>query len=57
MPEGNVNNSDNPVAPPSYAWGYEGENFRAKWHEKYGGKEEDGWRKATEKRKKQEISD
>ncbi len=50
LPDGIVNRSSNPVGPPPYAWGPEGISRRAKWHEVYGGKEEDSWEKATEMR-------
>ena len=50
LPEGVTNESDNPVAPPSYAWGREGVSRRAEWHATFGGSEDEGWRKATEMR-------
>lgn len=54
LPRGIVNNSNNPVAPPSYAWGDQGIKRRTQWHKTYGGKEEDGWRIATKLREEQE---
>ncbi len=45
---------DNPEAPPAYGWGNEGAPRRKVWHEVYGGREEQGWRKATELRLRQE---
>ncbi len=51
LPEDISNPSNNPQAPPSYAWGQEGVSRRAAWHAKFGGTEEEGWRKATERRK------
>jgi iduronate 2-sulfatase len=51
LPEDIRNPSSNPLAPPSYAWGKEGVSRRAGWHAKFGGTEEEGWRKATELRK------
>ncbi len=48
LPEGVSNDSDNPVAPPSYTWGPEGKSWHAAWHENFGGSEEKGWRAATE---------
>jgi iduronate 2-sulfatase len=50
LPEGVTNTADNPVAPPSYAWGPEGVSRRAAWHAKFGGSEDEGWRKSTERR-------
>ena len=50
LPEGITNESDNPVAPPSYAWGPEGVSRRAAWHLAFGGSEDEGWRKSTERR-------
>jgi len=50
LPEGITNRSHNPAAPPSYAWGPEGVSRRAAWHEKFGGSQEEGWRKSTERR-------
>lgn len=52
LPNGIANRSNNLVGPPPHAWGPEGVSRRAKWHEVYGGKEEDGWEKATEMRLK-----
>ncbi|MFV1883249.1 MAG: sulfatase [Balneola sp.] len=54
LPDGIVNNSDNPVAPPSYAWGTEGASRRTVWHQAYGGSEEDGWKVATQMRLEKE---
>jgi arylsulfatase A-like enzyme len=51
LPEGVTNLSDNPVAPPSYAWGVEGVSRREAWHATFGGSEEEGWRKSTQRRK------
>ena len=51
LPEGVTNLSDNPVAPPSYAWGGEGVSRRAEWHATFGGSEEEGWKKTTQRRK------
>jgi hypothetical protein len=50
LPEEITNLSDNPVAPPSYAWGGEGVSRRAEWHATFGGSEEEGWKKATQRR-------
>jgi len=50
LPEGITNASANPIAPPSYAWGGEGKSRRAKWHVTFGGSEDEGWIKATERR-------
>ncbi|RQV99208.1 DUF4976 domain-containing protein [bacterium] len=50
LPEGVKNRSHNPVAPPSYAWGPEGDSRRAAWHEKFGGKEGDDWWLLTKQR-------
>lgn len=50
LPPGVSNVSDNPLAPPSYAWGKEGVGRRKAWHKQFGGIEEEGWRKATERR-------
>lgn len=51
LPEGVTNLSDNPVAPPSYAWGGEGVSRRAEWHATFGGSEDEGWKKSTQRRK------
>lgn len=51
LPEGMTNLSDNPEAPPSYAWGVEGVSRREAWHATFGGSEAEGWRKATERRR------
>jgi hypothetical protein len=51
QPRGMVNTSDNPLAPPSYAWGPEGVGRREGWHKKFGGTEDEGWRKSSERRK------
>ena len=48
LPEGVVNKSNNPEAPPAYAWGPEGVPRRKLWHEVYGGNEADGWEKAID---------
>lgn len=56
LPEGITNASDNPVAPPSYAWGEEGVSRRAGWHKIFGGSEEEGWKKATERRQSYKAS-
>jgi iduronate 2-sulfatase len=48
LPDGVVNRSNNPVAPPAYAWGPEGVPRRKVWHEVYGGDEADGWERAIE---------
>lgn len=50
LPEGITNGSANPLAPPSYAWGPEGVSRREGWHRMFGGSEEEGWRKSTERR-------
>jgi iduronate 2-sulfatase len=50
LPEGITNLSDNPVAPPSYAWGVEGISRREAWHATFGGAEDEGWKKATQRR-------
>lgn len=50
LPDGVVNRTNNPVAPPAYSWGPEGVPRRAVWHEVYGGDESEGWRKAVERR-------
>ncbi len=50
LPDGLTNPSDNPLAPPSYAWGGEGVSRRAAWHATFGGSEDEGWRKSTERR-------
>jgi len=55
LPDGIVNQSNNPVAPPAYAWGPEGVPRRKVWHEVYGGNEAEGWEKATEIRMKNEL--
>lgn len=57
LPEGFNQVADNPIAPPAYAWGPEGVSRRKLWHEVYGGTEEEGWRKATELRLKQENAE
>lgn len=57
LPAGIENISENPPAPPSYAWGPEGVNRRAAWHRKFGGSEEDGWREATRIRAEEELID
>ena len=54
LPDGVTNDSNNPKAPPPYAWGPEGVSRRKKWHDVYGGNESDGWRKAMEMRIKAE---
>ena len=54
LPDGVTNFSNNPKAPPPYAWGSEGVSRRKKWHEVYGGNESDGWKKATGMRIKAE---
>ena len=36
LPEGVVNNSDNPVAPPAYAYGNEGKGRRTQYLKRYG---------------------
>ena len=51
LPEGISNLSDNPAAPPAYAWGPEGLSRREEWHRVFGGSEEEGWKKSTERRK------
>jgi hypothetical protein len=50
LPEGISNKAENPPAPPSYAWGPEGVSRREAWHATFGGSEEEGWRKSTERR-------
>lgn len=50
LPEGVENHSDNPVAPPPYAWGPEGVSRREEWHRRFGGKEGDDWWELTKKR-------
>jgi len=50
LPDGVINLSNNPTAPPAYAWGPEGVPRRKLWHEVYGGNEADGWEKAIETR-------
>ncbi len=50
LPDGIMNRSNNPAAPPAYAWGPEGAPRRAVWHEIYGGNETEGWEIATEVR-------
>ncbi|MBR9998718.1 MAG: sulfatase [Cyclobacteriaceae bacterium] len=50
LPEWVTKFPDNPEAPPAYSWGAEGIPRREIWHEIYGGSEEEGWRKATERR-------
>lgn len=47
LPAGVTNRSDNPPAPPAYAYGNEGTDRREKWHEIYGGDVTNGWREAT----------
>jgi len=54
LPNGVVNQSNNPSAPPAYSWGKEGIPRRKVWHEVYGGEEADGWRKAVETRIKKD---
>ena len=56
LPQGIVNRSNNPVAPPAYAWGNEGISRRVEWHRAFGGSEEDGWRESTRLREEQERS-
>ena len=50
LPDGIPNPSRNPAAPPSYAWGPEGVSRRAEWHATFGGTEDEGWRKSTQRR-------
>jgi arylsulfatase A-like enzyme len=53
LPEGIQNESDNPLAPPPYAWAY-GDSRRETWIERYGGNEGDNWRELTRQRLKKE---
>lgn len=55
LPEGIENKSNNPKAPPAYAWGPEGRDRRSQWHKTYGGDESMGWRAATEMRLSKEA--
>ena len=55
LPDGAKNRSHNPIAPPAYAWGPEGDSRRAVWHEKFGGKEGDDWRILTKQRLNQTL--
>jgi iduronate 2-sulfatase len=50
LPDGVISTTNNPIAPPAYSWGPEGVPRREVWHEVYGGKESEGWRKAVERR-------
>ena len=48
LAESTFRSSDNPPAPPAYAWGPEGVSRRNLWHDTYGGEEGDGWKKTIE---------
>jgi hypothetical protein len=55
LPPGIKNMSDNPPAPPPYAWGKEAKSRNDAWHAEYGGSPEMGWREATRSRLEQEA--